>query len=103
MANSQQPTKRTRHMDIKAFALQDWVETDLLILKRINTVDNESDCLTKPTDRTLFYRHTEYIMDKVKPQYTETSRDKPHINCLYSSLPIKVISEHGRVSYVEVR
>ena len=28
MANQQQPTKRTRHMDIKHFVLQDWVAHD---------------------------------------------------------------------------
>ena len=33
MANAQQPTRRTRHMDIKHFALTDWVERDLLIMK----------------------------------------------------------------------
>ena len=32
MANAQQPTKRTKHMDIKNFGLLDWVERDLLIL-----------------------------------------------------------------------
>jgi hypothetical protein len=26
MANAQQPTKWTQHMDIKTFALQDWVQ-----------------------------------------------------------------------------
>ncbi len=29
MANAQQPTQWTRHMDIKHFALLDWVEQDL--------------------------------------------------------------------------
>eukprot|EP00590_Aulacoseira_subarctica_P011809 CAMPEP_0172428448 /NCGR_PEP_ID=MMETSP1064-20121228/46386_1 /TAXON_ID=202472 /ORGANISM="Aulacoseira subarctica , Strain CCAP 1002/5" /LENGTH=86 /DNA_ID=CAMNT_0013173241 /DNA_START=328 /DNA_END=584 /DNA_ORIENTATION=- len=40
MANAQQPTRRTRHMDIKKFALLDWVEQDLLILKSIKTLEN---------------------------------------------------------------
>jgi hypothetical protein len=30
MANQQQPTKGTRHMNIKHFVLQDWVEHDLI-------------------------------------------------------------------------
>ena len=47
MANAQQPTRHTRHMDIKYFALTDWVERDLLIMKRINTTDNYSDSMTK--------------------------------------------------------
>jgi hypothetical protein len=33
IANAQQPTKRTRHVKTKHFAIQDWVEKDLLILK----------------------------------------------------------------------
>ena len=69
MANSGQPTKRTRHMDTKHFALQTWVERDLLTLKRIGTSDNESDLMTKNLGRTLFYRHMEYIMGKVQPEY----------------------------------
>ena len=84
MENSQQPTRRTRHMDIKAFALQDWVKTDLLILKRINTSDNGADTMTKATDRTLFYQHSEYIMGKVIPQFTHLVKEA-HINKIYSS------------------
>ena len=69
MANSGQPTKRTRHMETKHFALQTWVDRDLLTLKRIGTADNESDLMTKNLGRTLFYRHMEYIMGKVLPEY----------------------------------
>ena len=71
MANSGQPTKRTRHMDTKHFAIQHWVETDLLVLKRIGTHYNESDGMTKNVGRTLFYRHMDYIMGKVIPEYAK--------------------------------
>jgi len=47
MASAQKPTKRTSHMDIKTFALQDWVKRDLLCLQRINTGDNYADAMTK--------------------------------------------------------
>jgi deoxyuridine 5'-triphosphate nucleotidohydrolase len=72
MANQQQPTKRTRHMDIKHFALQEWVERDLIRLKRINTADNYSDVMTKATARTLFYRHMDFILGKTIPIYCRT-------------------------------
>ena len=49
MANAQCPTKCTKHMDICHFVLQEWVERDLIILKRINTSDNYLDVMTKPT------------------------------------------------------
>ena len=71
MANAQQPTKRTRHMDIKTFAIQDWVERDLLRLQRICTTDNYADVMTKATGRILFHRHMNYIMGMIKPAYVE--------------------------------
>jgi hypothetical protein len=56
-------------MDIKHFVLQQWVERDLIRLKRINTSDNYSDVLTKATGRTLFHRHINYILGKILPAY----------------------------------
>jgi hypothetical protein len=73
MANAGQPTKRTRHMDIKFFALQDWVEHDLLVLERIDTSVNCSDALTKPNNRILFNRHLDRLMGRVAPSYSPTS------------------------------
>ena len=71
MAQAQQPTKRTRHIDIKHFVLQDWCEQDLITIKRINTTDNSSDTMTKATARTTFYRHMEYIHGKIVPEYVK--------------------------------
>jgi hypothetical protein len=69
MANAQQPTRRTRHMDIKKFALLDWVEQDLIILKSISTAENAVDGLTKPLAKQLFFRHADTIMGKRVPDY----------------------------------
>ena len=54
MTNSGQPTKMTRHMDTNVFALQQWVEQDLLAFKRISTSDNEEDSMPKNLARTLW-------------------------------------------------
>lgn len=70
MANAQKPTPRTRHMDIKYFALSDWVERDLMLLERIDTSINEADHFTKVLDRTLFYRHVDHIMGHIPPPYS---------------------------------
>jgi hypothetical protein len=59
MANAQKPSNRTRHMDIRFFALSDWVERDLILLECIHTSINESDRLTKTLERRLFYRHVD--------------------------------------------
>jgi hypothetical protein len=64
MANTQQPTRRTHHMDIKTFALIDWVEQDLILLKSIKTSDNAADAMTKSLGRQLFHRHTDTIMGR---------------------------------------
>ena len=59
----------TRHMDLKYFGLQEWVQGDLLILHRINTADNYADAMTKALGQTLFYHHVNFIMDKIIPPY----------------------------------
>ena len=71
MAMAQRPTKRTRHMDIKHFIVQDWVAEDLMCLHRIPTADNFSDAMTKAQGATLFYRHMNYIMGRIVPQYVK--------------------------------
>ena len=47
MANVSQPTRRTRHLDIKHFALLGWVATDQILLCTISTHDNPAESLTK--------------------------------------------------------
>jgi hypothetical protein len=51
MANAQKPTTRTRHIDIKCFALWDWVECE------------------KPLSRILFHRHADFLLGHVPPKY----------------------------------
>ena len=57
MANAQQPTRRTRHLDTATFALQDWISRDLISLQYIVSNKNSSDGLTKPLARIQFYKH----------------------------------------------
>ena len=70
MANAQKPTTRTRHMDIRYFALAKWVEQDIMKLEHIHTSINLADHMTKILDRTLFYRHVDYIMGHIPPLYS---------------------------------
>ena len=71
MANASRPTRRTRHMDIKHFALLDWVSTDQLILSAISTHDNPADGLTKSLGPQLFARHTATLLGKHQPSYCD--------------------------------
>ena len=60
---SQKPTERTRHMDIRFFATQDWVHSSKDIrLSHIPGIINPSDDLTKPLGRVLHERHARYVM-----------------------------------------
>ena len=74
MGNAQKPTPRTRHIDIKYFALCDWVEHDLIILERIDTSINPADHLTKILTRTLFHRHANFLLGHVPPKYSPVYR-----------------------------
>ena len=71
MANSSKPTRRTRHLDLKYFALLDWTETDQLILTSISTADNPADCLTKVLGPQAFARHCATLLAKRKPDYCQ--------------------------------
>ena len=67
MGNAQKPTTRTRHIDIKYFALCDWVERDLIHLERIDTSINIADHLTKSLPKVLFHRHADFLLGHVPP------------------------------------
>ena len=69
MANAQKPTRRTRHLDIRYFALTEWTERYLIILKPISTSDNNSDALTKALRRQLFTRHKSTLLGHRRPTY----------------------------------
>ena len=47
MANAQQTSNQTEHIDIKILALINWVEQDLMILTIIKTPDKCADTMTK--------------------------------------------------------
>jgi hypothetical protein len=47
MTNADRPTKRSRHINIQYFALQDWKKAGHLYLTKIPGIVNPSDCLTK--------------------------------------------------------
>ena len=85
MANAQQTSPRTRHIDIREFALVDWVLQDLLILEGIKTADNCADTFTKALTRILFYRHNDTVMGRRIPAHLlpylvqDTGSNIPHM------------------------
>jgi hypothetical protein len=96
MANAQQPTKRTRHMDIKHFALIDWVEQDLIVLEHIKTSDNIADAVTKTLSKSLFYRHFNTYMGLRIPAYCARTINQDAKHDKFT--PSKHYSAHSRTN-----
>ena len=106
MSNPQQPTRRTKHVDIKKFAILDWIENDLIATKRIKTTDNSSDGMTKSLGRILDYRHFDYLMGYYLPTYadnnnTQTTGNDHTVSSMYgesiSNLSLSVLGTRGGI------
>ena len=69
MTQALKPTKRTRHVETRYFAILEWTKTEQIRIRKIDTSDNVSDNLTKPNGRVLFYRHADTMLGKRKPLY----------------------------------
>ena len=89
MGQAGQPTKYT---EIKHFAIQSWVEQDLLQFNMIQTSDNSADAFTKATARTLFYHHTNHIMGKIIPSYVSFVKQSKILMSKQYDHQIQVIS-----------
>ena len=98
MANASRPTKRTRHMDMKHFALQDWTEHDLLTLKHIATKYNCSDTFTKALGRIKFYEQTDVLMGCRIPRYAPAFKDLKDTHNLHN---LKNISRKGSLHDID--
>ena len=70
MMNAQQPTRRMRHVDIRHFAVMQWVSEDYLIYNEVQTAHNPSDSLTKQTGRIKFHEQMDVIMGRRVPRYS---------------------------------
>jgi hypothetical protein len=81
MATAQQPTRRTRHIDIKQFVILQWTEEDLLSYTDCPSALLMADSMTKQTGRTKFYQHMDVIMGRRKPKFA------PMINSVSFSAP----------------
>jgi hypothetical protein len=51
MARSEGPTKRTKHIDVKHYYLQQQVSTNVFRLQQISATDQKADFLTKPLNK----------------------------------------------------
>jgi hypothetical protein len=70
MASAAIPTKQSRHIDIREYAILDWVERDLITLEDVASGLNTSDVVTKQTGGILFTRHVNNLTGRLPPEYT---------------------------------
>jgi hypothetical protein len=62
IVNSSKPTERSRDINIRFSAIQDWKARVDIVLKHIPGVINAADDLTKPLGWVLHSRHARYMM-----------------------------------------
>jgi hypothetical protein len=65
MAQAQAPTRHTRHIDIRHFAMLSWVELGEIEVLYLDTNKNPADIMTKQTPRLIFFRHLDFITGRV--------------------------------------
>ena len=74
MVDAGAPTRRTRHVDIRYFALLEWSDSGQLKAEAIPTDMNISDSLTKATGRIKFHQHADIYVGRVPPHYVPLER-----------------------------
>ena len=97
MVDAGAPTKRTRHVDIRYFALLDWSDSGQIKAEAIPTDENISDSLTKATGRIKFHQHADLYMGRTPPQYvladSRFSSTHLHITTFHSiPVPLETLS-----------
>jgi hypothetical protein len=109
MGNAQKPTARTRHIDIKYFALCDWIERNLIHLERINTSINIANHLTKSLSRILlinipisssgtFPRNILQYTSKLLPHITTVLTKRLIVSCQCPLQPPQLLKLLGYLS-----
>ena len=72
MSNAQQPTRRTRHVEMKQLVILQWTEEDLITFQETKSEYNISDSLSKPVGRIKFYEQNDILMGRRRPKYTNS-------------------------------
>lgn len=71
IGNSDKPTKRLRHVDIRHFSIVEWIQQGYISLLPISTHDNPADSLTKNLGPQLQSRYCSTMLGKRRPPYLQ--------------------------------
>ena len=69
MTKAGQPTKRTRHVEMKHFFILQWTEDEYIDFIQASSETNFSDSLSKNNGRIKFYEHCHIFTGGRKPSY----------------------------------
>jgi hypothetical protein len=89
-------------VELKKFALLDWIQHDLIFMKRISTNDNCSDGMTKQTGKQLFYCHFDYIMGRMIPNYVTGIEKQPKMNTINMIKTMKASNEKDECAAIHM-
>ena len=86
MVDAQAPIRRTRHVDIRYFALLEWSNTKQVKATSIPTARNISDSMTRPTGRIKFHQHADLFMGRTPPEFVPLAATQLHSpsSCFHS-------------------
>jgi hypothetical protein len=65
LANNYSTSQRTKHIDIRAHFLREYIENGILKVEFIRSEDNDADILTKNTSEELFHLHAKKNVEEI--------------------------------------
>ena len=77
ISENDHPTERTRHVDIRYFAIQEWAANGWIKVKHLAGIVNPADAFTKALDWLLQNRHVQRFMGYFPPWQGWTTSAPP--------------------------
>ena len=71
ITNAHKPTRRTRHVNMRAFIILQWTDNKFINFVQTPTKNQTSNSLSKATDRVKFYEHMDVMMGRQKSHYVD--------------------------------
>jgi hypothetical protein len=75
LANNYATSQRTKHIDIRAHFLREYIESGVLKVVFIRSEDNDADILTKNTPDELFHLHAKKNVEEIKELVEENKEN----------------------------
>ena len=80
LANNYATSQRTKHIDVRAHFLREYIENGVLKVIFIRSEDNDADILTKNTAEELFHTHARKNVEEIQVLLEENKENKMNTN-----------------------